>query len=86
MGFDHVSHSQAVVLLLSLISASHAGLLGAGHLIFMMMVVMMKTNMKRTTMKMLNYEQHKCSGHGAGSCLANNNDNNDDNDGNDNDK
>ena len=43
-------------------------------------------NNNGTTMKMLNYEQHKCSGHGAGSCLANNNDNNDDNDGNDNDK
>ena len=51
VGFDHVSHSQAVVLLLSLISASHAGLLGAGHLIFMMMLAMMKTIMKRITME-----------------------------------
>ena len=49
LGFHHVSHSQAVVLLLSLISATHAGLLGAGHLIFMMMMAMMKTIMKKTT-------------------------------------
>ena len=49
LGFDHVSPSQAVVLLLSLISATHAGLLGAGHLIFMMMLAMMKTIMKRIT-------------------------------------
>ena len=49
LGFDHVSHSQAVVLLLSLISATHAGLLGAGHLILIMMVAMMNTIMKRTS-------------------------------------
>ena len=53
LGFDHVSHSQAFVLLLSLISATHAGLLGAGHLILIMMVAMMKTIMKRTTMKIM---------------------------------
>ena len=53
LGFDHVSHSQAFVLLLSLISATNAGLLGAGHLILMMMVAMMKTIMKRTTMKIM---------------------------------
>ena len=49
LGFDHVSHSQAFVLLLSLISATNAGLLGAGHLFLIRMVAMMKTIMKRTT-------------------------------------
>ena len=83
LGFDHVSHSQAAVLLLSLISATHAGLLGAGHLIFMMLVLMMKTIMKRTTSNGVDDENDELWTTQMLTALANDNDNNDANDYND---